>query len=149
MTRPHRYLAVMLLMAIALSSGLLVATASAHACPLRELRQGGNLGNSNGFKQGSDLPDQAGEAMGNSRQNFSGSADFRQAGRVGFAAIAGTAAIAVFYGVRRFRRQSSNPDGTLANYPELEHPELVLTSVPQEAFSSPIWEKDFLVTRSF
>jgi hypothetical protein len=146
MTRSHRFLSVILFTAIAAGSGSLVSTSSAQACPLRELRSGSNLDN---FPQKADQADNAVGASGDSSQQnriannsqaesnqFSQPVGSKQAGMVGLGAIAALAVIGLIYRAGGARRLNPAGNTVLSNHPELEHPELILTSVPKEAFSS-------------
>ncbi len=54
----------------------------------------------------------------------------------GFAAIAGFFIVGLVQRVRRFKQTNSAADEVLNHYPEVEHPELMLTSVPKEGYSS-------------
>ncbi len=59
----------------------------------------------------------------------------------GFAAIAGFFAFSLMQRVRRFKQADSAMREVLNHYPEVEHPELMLTSVPKEAYSSRLENK--------
>ena len=68
-------------------------------------------------------------------QSPSSDSEMRIAG-AGFAAIAGFFILGLVQRVRRFKQTNSAIDEVLNHYPEVEHPELMLTSVPKEGYSS-------------
>ncbi|MCY7273779.1 MAG: hypothetical protein LH702_08530 [Phormidesmis sp. CAN_BIN44] len=59
----------------------------------------------------------------------------------GFAVFAGVFTFGLMQRVRRFKQADSAVREVLNHYPEAEHPELMLTSVPKEAYSSRLENK--------
>lgn len=58
----------------------------------------------------------------------------------GIGAIAGLVAASVVYKIRCDRRTANSTSEVWLVHPELEHPELLLTSVPKEALSNSVVE---------
>ncbi len=98
---------------------------------------------SSDFNQGNG----AGNSFRESNQFLDGS-DVKRAGMIGLGVIASLATVGIIYRVC-FRRRSAHPsDDVLLQYPELEHPELTLTSIPKEALSSFSVDRDVVLANS-
>jgi len=65
---------------------------------------------------------------------------------VGFTAIAGFFIVGLMQRFRRFKQTDSATHEVLNHYPEAEHPELMLTSVPKEGFSSRLEKEQTFVS---
>ncbi len=59
----------------------------------------------------------------------------------GFAVLAGVFTFGLMQRVRRVKQADSAVREVLNHYPEAEHPELTLTSVPKEAYPSKLENK--------
>ncbi|MBW4473417.1 MAG: hypothetical protein KME45_24030 [Stenomitos rutilans HA7619-LM2] len=166
MARLRLPLSVVMAIAVVTGALLLGSSVLASPCPV------GAFGSSNGVggprnPNGSDGPNSSDRASSNGIDNsgdssrradsFSGgrevdfASDFKwqsitNAELAGFGAIAGLFTVAIFYRVRHNRRLPPSEAALWSKHPFLEHPELVLALVPQEAWLS-AFEAEFVPTR--
>jgi len=158
MAHTYRSPSALLLATVAAGISLLSLSMAAYSCPLSEMRSGDNSNRptqGNGFsgrlnRSSSDF-NQGNGAVGNSfreSNQFLDGSDVKRAEMIGLGAIASLATVGIIYRVC-FKRRSAHPsDDVLLQYPELEHPELTLTSIPKEAFSSFSVDRDVVLANS-
>jgi hypothetical protein len=138
MTRLRFPFSVILSVTIATMALLLGETMAAQACPFQNssMPLGSNLSQPSALSKPSTL------ASDDSKQWWS--LDYSEA--AGFGAVVGLFAIALFFKARYGRAVAPDDVDFLSKHPQLEHPEMLLSTVPQEAFAS-TFDADLLVVR--
>lgn len=127
MPRLRSPLAVVASVAIATSRLIYGSSIAAQACPLTD----GNTNLSQTIRMdGNDRLGIANRPSDSKRQSL----DYM--GIAGFGAVAGLFAIALLFKLRRSRMAAPAEAEFLNRHPQFEHPELVLTLIPQEALPS-------------
>lgn len=138
MTRLRFPLSIILFVSIATITLLLGTSFTAQACPL----ESSGLSLANNFPQRNTFTNSSNGVLGASKRESP-----LDAWEVaGFGAVAGLFAIAIFYRARHIRSVAYHESDLMNKHPHLEHPELTLTVVPQEALSS-TFDPDILVAR--
>jgi len=158
MAHAYRSPSALLLAAMVTGISLLSLSMVAYSYPLSEMRSGDNSNRAtqgNGFpgrlnRSSSDFNQRSGFAVNSFRESnqFLDGSDVKWAGMIGLGAIASLATVRIIYRVCCKRRSAHPSDDVLLQYPELEHPELTLTSIPKEAFSSFSVDRDVVLANS-
>lgn len=138
MTRFHLPLSVVMFVSIATMTLLLESSFTAQACLSRngDAPLESNLNPPNAFTHPSD------ESSGHSKRQLL--LDFREV--AGFGAVVGLLAIAILYRARHICSVAPGEADLMSQYPHLEHPEMILAIVPQEALPT-AFDSDRLVVR--
>jgi hypothetical protein len=135
MTRLPRSLAV--LTSVAVAAGTLFGSIAAlHACPYRALKT----------PQNSVQQPTPQNAMLRA-QKPPQSQPFNQAGLLSLGAVAGLLAISGAYLLSQRRSSTLWVNVPLTQHPELDHPELTLTSLPHEALPTAPDDQELVLTR--
>ncbi len=112
-------------LSITILSGVLLGSVPADACPFSQ-------SNPTAFSP-DKLANSPFKASIRPEQSTPSNSEMRIAG-AGFAAIVGFFIVGLTQRVRRFKPTSSATDEAFNYHPEVEHPELMLTSVPKEGY---------------
>lgn len=134
----------MLFAAIAASGVALSAAISAEACPRRGLYSNGSSmapadqNRTDGAVNSTDTVKPDKQTLNSLGGNWTG--------LYGIGAVAGLLAIGIVYKIRSDRRAAATDEIWLI-HPELEHPELLITSVPREALSNLATDRDTVMSR--
>lgn len=139
MTRPYRPLAVILSAAIVTGSGL---AAVAQGCPLSGLKPADKSVEKPMDPNSSGSSTQFSDSSEFQVRPLNHQPDIKTAGTIGFVAIVSATVAAIVYKLRHSQLASPISDEALLSHPELEHPELALTSIPREALASTAAEKE-------